>query len=192
MMKIAFAVVALLAVAAQAYEHEDYHSHPSYKFEYGVKDPHTGDHKSQWEHRDGDVVKGSLLKFKIDLRVMSMANLLDDGLEAAVLVGLVLNDALGTVSLVQRVLSLDNVTIPDLPLALVVTGVRVLHSVLELVLRVGVVILGLLMMMTVSADTTVLTTVVLGRSHHDQTGNEGDDLCRKDARKHSQKIIIPF
>ncbi|XP_049542735.1 histidine-rich glycoprotein-like [Anopheles darlingi] len=58
MMKIAFAVVALLAVAAQAYEHEDYHSHPSYKFEYGVKDPHTGDHKSQWEHRDGDVVKG--------------------------------------------------------------------------------------------------------------------------------------
>uniref|UniRef100_A0A182TK74 Uncharacterized protein n=1 Tax=Anopheles melas TaxID=34690 RepID=A0A182TK74_9DIPT len=25
----------------------DYHSHLSYKFEYGVKDPHTGDHKSQ-------------------------------------------------------------------------------------------------------------------------------------------------
>lgn len=38
--------------------HKDYHSHPKYKFEYGVKDPHTGDHKSQWETRDGDVVKG--------------------------------------------------------------------------------------------------------------------------------------
>ena len=36
----------------------DYHHHPSYKFEYGVHDPHTHDHKSQWEHRDGDVVKG--------------------------------------------------------------------------------------------------------------------------------------
>jgi hypothetical protein len=36
----------------------DYHHHPSYKYEYGVKDAHTGDHKSQWEHRDGDVVKG--------------------------------------------------------------------------------------------------------------------------------------
>jgi hypothetical protein len=39
-------------------EHKDYHAHPSYKFEYGVKDAHTKDHKSQWEHRDGDVVKG--------------------------------------------------------------------------------------------------------------------------------------
>lgn len=38
--------------------HEDYHHYPKYKFEYGVKDPHTGDHKSQWEARDGDVVKG--------------------------------------------------------------------------------------------------------------------------------------
>jgi hypothetical protein len=39
-------------------DHHDYHHHPSYKYEYGVKDAHTGDHKSQWEHRDGDVVKG--------------------------------------------------------------------------------------------------------------------------------------
>ncbi|XP_070493042.1 cuticle protein 19-like [Chironomus tepperi] len=37
---------------------EDFHAYPKYKFEYGVKDPHTGDHKSQWEIRDGDVVKG--------------------------------------------------------------------------------------------------------------------------------------
>lgn len=38
--------------------HEDFQHHPSYKFEYGVKDEKTGDHKSQWETRDGDVVKG--------------------------------------------------------------------------------------------------------------------------------------
>ncbi|CRL05515.1 CLUMA_CG018251, isoform A [Clunio marinus] len=38
--------------------YQDYYSYPKYKFEYGVKDPHTGDHKSQWEVRDGDVVKG--------------------------------------------------------------------------------------------------------------------------------------
>jgi hypothetical protein len=36
----------------------DYYHHPSYKFEYGVKDPKTGDHHSQWEHRDGDKVHG--------------------------------------------------------------------------------------------------------------------------------------
>ncbi|XP_067643372.1 cuticle protein 7-like [Eurosta solidaginis] len=39
------------------YEHEPYH-HPKYSFDYGVRDAHTGDHKSQWEHRDGDHVKG--------------------------------------------------------------------------------------------------------------------------------------
>jgi len=34
-------------------------SEPNYHFNYGVKDLHTGDLKSQWEHREGDVVKGS-------------------------------------------------------------------------------------------------------------------------------------
>ncbi|XP_058816617.1 uncharacterized protein LOC131679883 [Topomyia yanbarensis] len=37
-------------------EHDAY---PKYKYEYGVEDHHTGDHKSQWEHRDGEVVLGS-------------------------------------------------------------------------------------------------------------------------------------
>ncbi|XP_046392384.1 cuticle protein 19.8-like [Ischnura elegans] len=37
----------------------DYHAHPRYQFKYGVKDHHTGDFKSQWEARDGDVVKGA-------------------------------------------------------------------------------------------------------------------------------------
>ncbi|XP_026740117.1 cuticle protein 7-like [Trichoplusia ni] len=38
--------------------HHDYYTHPKYEFEYKVEDSHTGDHKSQHEHRDGDVVKG--------------------------------------------------------------------------------------------------------------------------------------
>ncbi|XP_066255164.1 cuticle protein 19-like [Euwallacea similis] len=37
---------------------KDYYAYPKYKFAYGVDDPHTGDHKSQEEIRDGDVVKG--------------------------------------------------------------------------------------------------------------------------------------
>uniref|UniRef100_A0A1I8N580 Cuticle protein n=1 Tax=Musca domestica TaxID=7370 RepID=A0A1I8N580_MUSDO len=37
----------------------DYHSYPRYDFEYGVQDSKTGDVKDQWEHRDGDQVKGS-------------------------------------------------------------------------------------------------------------------------------------
>lgn len=43
---------------ASDYHNDDHHHHPSYKFEYGVHDPHTGDNKNQWEVRDGDVVKG--------------------------------------------------------------------------------------------------------------------------------------
>lgn len=39
-------------------DHGDLHSYPKYQFEYGVKDTKTGDHKSQWEMRDGDIVKG--------------------------------------------------------------------------------------------------------------------------------------
>ncbi|GAB0096176.1 uncharacterized protein DMENIID0001_116540 [Sergentomyia squamirostris] len=34
------------------------YEHPGYAFSYGVKDVHTGDVKSQWEHRDGGVIKG--------------------------------------------------------------------------------------------------------------------------------------
>ncbi|XP_055619733.1 cuticle protein 19-like [Toxorhynchites rutilus septentrionalis] len=59
--------VAVAAVSAEhelgggdygAEEHKDYYDYPKYKFEYGVVDHKTGDHKSQWELRDGDVVKG--------------------------------------------------------------------------------------------------------------------------------------
>ncbi|KAJ0179789.1 hypothetical protein K1T71_004380 [Dendrolimus kikuchii] len=38
--------------------HHDYYTHPKFEFDYKVEDHHTGDIKSQHEHRDGDVVKG--------------------------------------------------------------------------------------------------------------------------------------
>uniref|UniRef100_A0A182TMB3 Uncharacterized protein n=1 Tax=Anopheles melas TaxID=34690 RepID=A0A182TMB3_9DIPT len=60
------AVVASAQFYGSAYEHKDYHDHPKYKFEYGVKDPHTGDHKTQWEVRDGDVVKGQYTLHEAD------------------------------------------------------------------------------------------------------------------------------
>jgi hypothetical protein len=47
-------------------DHKDYFHYPKYKFEYGVKDPKTGDHKSQWEIRDGDVVKGEYTLVEAD------------------------------------------------------------------------------------------------------------------------------
>ncbi|KAH8270106.1 hypothetical protein KR018_004065 [Drosophila ironensis] len=41
------------------YDKHEPHHYPKYHFDYGVKDAHTGDQKSQWETRDGDKVKGS-------------------------------------------------------------------------------------------------------------------------------------
>lgn len=35
-----------------------FQAYPKYEFKYGVADPHTGDQKSQYEERDGDIVKG--------------------------------------------------------------------------------------------------------------------------------------
>ncbi|CAI6342860.1 unnamed protein product [Macrosiphum euphorbiae] len=53
----------LLSAAARAghsvHDPNEYYSEPNYHFNYGVKDLHTGDLKSQWEKREGDVVKGS-------------------------------------------------------------------------------------------------------------------------------------
>ncbi|PSN37955.1 hypothetical protein C0J52_10444 [Blattella germanica] len=59
-------LIAPLAPAAYGYGYGypaaghavDYYAHPHYNFDYAVHDPHTGDQKSQWEARDGDVVKG--------------------------------------------------------------------------------------------------------------------------------------
>ncbi|XP_014275794.1 cuticle protein 7 [Halyomorpha halys] len=36
----------------------DYDPSPKYAFDYAISDVHTGDTKSQWETRDGGVVKG--------------------------------------------------------------------------------------------------------------------------------------
>ncbi|XP_055376322.1 protein catecholamines up-like [Condylostylus longicornis] len=47
-------------------ESHDYYAHPAYKFDYGVKDSHTGDNKNQWEHRDGDHVKGAYMLHEPD------------------------------------------------------------------------------------------------------------------------------
>lgn len=62
-----------------------------------------------------------------------VADALHHSLESELRVGGVLDDALGAVRLVQRVHSLDVVAVRVLPGLLVVAGVVVLHSVLELV-----------------------------------------------------------
>ncbi|CAG9560596.1 unnamed protein product [Danaus chrysippus] len=56
----AYAPVAYGHYAAPSahYDGHDEYAHPKYDFAYSVADPHTGDHKSQHESRDGDAVHG--------------------------------------------------------------------------------------------------------------------------------------
>ncbi|XP_055645154.1 adult-specific cuticular protein ACP-20-like [Toxorhynchites rutilus septentrionalis] len=74
MFKLIVLSVVVLGVVVSAHwdggygghEHKDHHTYPKYKFEYGVKDHKTGDNKQQWEHRDGDVVKGQYSLYEPD------------------------------------------------------------------------------------------------------------------------------
>lgn len=53
-------------------------SEPNYHFNYGVKDLHTGDLKSQWEQRKGGVVKGSYSLMEPDGSVRTVDYTADD------------------------------------------------------------------------------------------------------------------
>ena len=53
-------------------------AYPRYHFNYGVKDQHTGDLKSQWEHRDGDKVKGSYSVLEPDGSIRTVDYMADD------------------------------------------------------------------------------------------------------------------
>jgi hypothetical protein len=58
--------------------HHEPVAYPKYSFNYGIKDPHTGDIKSQSEHRDGDVVKGQYSLVEPDGSVRTVDYTADD------------------------------------------------------------------------------------------------------------------
>ncbi|XP_013177849.1 PREDICTED: cuticle protein 7-like [Papilio xuthus] len=63
---------------AAVYGGHDYYAHPKYDFAYSVADPHTGDHKSQHESRDGDAVHGSYSLVQPDGSVRKVVYTADD------------------------------------------------------------------------------------------------------------------
>ncbi|XKL61213.1 hypothetical protein PGB90_008270 [Kerria lacca] len=70
----------------QKEETSDYYAPPQYKYDYAVHDPETHDIKSQWEHRDGDLVKGaySLLEPDGSMRLVEYTSDKDGGFNAVV------------------------------------------------------------------------------------------------------------
>ena len=69
----------------------------------------------------------------VDVWVVSVSDLLDDCVEACLVIGMILDDAFGAISFIQCVFALDNISVTMLPLAFVVTSVGVFDSILELV-----------------------------------------------------------
>lgn len=65
------------------------------------------------------------------------SDFLDDRVEAVVIVGGVLDDPHAAVRLVNAVRAVNDVAVPHLVLRLHVAGVRIVHSVIEGVLRMG-------------------------------------------------------
>ncbi|CAB3243184.1 unnamed protein product [Arctia plantaginis] len=72
----------VLSAPYAAYGHAaapvEIYAHPRYQFNYGVTDGHTGDQKSQWEARDGDVVKGQYSLVEPDGTVRTVNYSADD------------------------------------------------------------------------------------------------------------------
>ncbi|XP_068630571.1 cuticle protein 7-like [Battus philenor] len=60
------------------YNGHNEHAYPKYDFAYSVADPHTGDHKSQHESRDGDAVHGSYSLVQPDGSVRTVDYSADD------------------------------------------------------------------------------------------------------------------
>ncbi|KAI8429083.1 hypothetical protein MSG28_007643 [Choristoneura fumiferana] len=120
-------------------KHNTHHiTHPKYEFEYKVEDHHTGDHKTQHEQRDGDVVKGFYSLHEPDGSVRDVHYHGDhhSGYLPGVMVAVVVHVPDGAVGLVQRVEALDDVAVALLVLRLVVTGVVVFYFILELIVCV--------------------------------------------------------
>lgn len=55
-----------------------FQAYPKYQFNYGVNDAHTGDVKSQSEHRDGDSVQGEYSLVEPDGTIRTVQYTADD------------------------------------------------------------------------------------------------------------------
>uniref|UniRef100_A0A182WQA5 Uncharacterized protein n=1 Tax=Anopheles minimus TaxID=112268 RepID=A0A182WQA5_9DIPT len=122
----------------------------------------------------------------------SLADVLDDSLKSVLAISVVLHDTSRTVRFIQSVLALYDISIPNFPLALVITGVVVLNSVLELVLRVGIEVLTLVATLESSADSTTDTAsdATLKSTLHLSTANTAPVELVRDVFDFADKSVM--
>lgn len=99
--------------------------------------------------------------------VMHGRSFVDDGVEAIVLIGGVVNGANGTIGFHQRVLSLYGVTITSLVLGLDIAGVEIINAILESVFGRCIVIhvFVLMMMMILYLVVRMLMSMLLSQGN---------------------------
>lgn len=72
--------------------------------------------------------------FAVHRGMLSMSLTLHMGLESSMFVRFVVHHSVGAIGFVQGVRSFHGISVPMFPLFLVITGMAVLHTILELVL----------------------------------------------------------
>lgn len=81
--------------------------------------------------------------------VVRMADVLDDCVEARLVVGVIFDHSFGSISFVQSVFSFDDISIAMLPVAVNITGLWIVDSVFELV---GWVVMWLLAVLALASS----------------------------------------
>lgn len=104
----------------------------------------------------------------VNLGMHGVSQLLHHSVEAVVIIGSVLHYPSGAIGFLEGVAALDLVAIPGLPLALVVSGMRILDAVVEVVLRI---VVGLVLIIAIAiaciclAGITVSVDSSIGTDH---------------------------
>jgi hypothetical protein len=94
--------------------------------------------------------------------VMSVTDTFDVSMEASLVIGMVADNSLGSVSLIECVLASHFVTVTMLPLALVILRVRIVNAVFKLVgWMVMVIVMILVMMMMIVSNNQWRGVVIL-------------------------------
>ena len=123
-----------------------------------------------------DVVMDGLVVVDLGMEVVFPVN---DSIESVVMVGGVVDSALGTVGFDEGVAAFDNVTVPGFVLALDVACVGVVNRVVEVVTGVGIVVVMVVVVMSVVSGCGVVS-----RPQFEVLRGAGEMMTRRDYAHH--------
>lgn len=133
-----------------------------------------------------------MLHFRFVMSQRFVLDLLDDGLEPVNRICRVFYNTSAAVRIEQSVGSLDDISVPFFPVGLVISGMGILDSVVELVLGVREVIMGHFDVVSVVFNFVVLLQLLvvvffllgnvhsIGRNGNCHTGHDANELVKEE------------